>query len=316
LLGGLNYPNQPLQLAVNAGAVVHGTPGAPVTIPSLAGGVALAVGDGATLRDVRVLHTGGTGQVTVPLGAGAVGERLYVDAGATNEYACSLANGALLRDSVCSNDNGDAVLASAQGGEQSTVTLRNVTAIAPSRSGIRAQAVSPSSQLTVHATNVIVQGDDGNEKDVFASTDGSFAATSVVSLSHSNYDTTDIDHDGSVTPPPDDPGPDANGNVTTPPVFVNPGSGNFNQQAGSAGTIDLGTSNAVNLFGLGALDLDGGPRCTGAAPDIGADELNGSACATPATPTPPTPPRKKCKKGRKLKKGKCVKKKRKKRNRS
>jgi hypothetical protein len=115
---------------------------------------------------------------------------------------------------------------------------------------------------------------------------------------------------GSVTSPPDGD-LDGNGNSGTAPVFVNPGIGNFEQQPTSTGTINRGTSATVNGFGLGAFDLGGVSRCAGTAPDIGADELAGSACPVPPSITPPAP-KKKCKKGRKLKKGKCVKKKRKK----
>ena len=313
LLGGMNYPSQPVLLAINANVTVHGTPGAPVTIPSTAADLALAVGPGAVLRDVRFLHTGGTGQASVAFQTGAVGERVYADAGATNEAACALANGALVRDSVCRAGGGDAIQAGAGSGQTSVVTLRNVTAIAPTESAIKAIVNNASTQLTVHATNVIAQGQDNAETDVFASTDGSSFASAIVNLRNSNYDTTAIAGAGAVTPPPDSAGPDANGNMTTSPVFANPGTGNYDQLPSSSGTIDRGTTATVNGFGIGSFDLGGGTRCAGAAPDIGADELAGAACAPPTPPgTTPAPPKKKCKKGRKLKKGKCVKKKRKK----
>lgn len=54
------------------------------------------------------------------------------------------------------------------------------------------------------------------------------------------------------------------------PVFTDPVAGDFRLQAASSG-IDQGDPAA---FGLSAVDLDGGPRVVGPAPDLGADELD------------------------------------------
>ena len=61
------------------------------------------------------------------------------------------------------------------------------------------------------------------------------------------------------------PTPGSDGNQTTEPLLAADG---FHQLAGSP-TIDAGQTNSVSV---GSEDIDGGPRVTGTAPDIGADE--------------------------------------------
>jgi predicted outer membrane repeat protein len=71
------------------------------------------------------------------------------------------------------------------------------------------------------------------------------------------------------------------------PLFINPAAGDFHVQAGSP-AVNAGTDVSV------AIDFDGDVRPSGAAPDIGFDEVNaGAPTPTPTiTPseTPPTPP--------------------------
>ena len=71
-------------------------------------------------------------------------------------------------------------------------------------------------------------------------------------------------------------------NQSEEPQLVDLALGDIHQLAGSP-TVDAGTAN-----GIGPTDIDGQPRSTGAAPDIGADER--PPVASPATPAQPSAP--------------------------
>jgi hypothetical protein len=314
---GVNFPVQAVQLpTVPDGVTIHGAPGAPATIPSTANTL-LFLNPGVTLRDVTIAGSGGTGSTTVQLFGAAVLERSYIDAGPTNNTACTVVgNGALLRDSVCRNEapSKTALDISASGGETDAVTLRNVTAVdtAANGTGITAGASAASTKLSVFATNVIADGDSaGVLADIHATSDGTLGSSASVVLDHSNYATILAQLGGSIT------AAGAGTNTTDQPAYTNAPVGDFSELPSSTATIDRGTSNLVNGIGLGALALSGTARCQGAAPDIGAYELAGSPCPVAATSPLITTPQPRCKKGKKLKKvhgkKKCTKKKKKRR---
>ncbi len=67
--------------------------------------------------------------------------------------------------------------------------------------------------------------------------------------------------------------PDPSPTISANPLFVNAGAGNYRLQAAST-SINKGTAAAATLT---PLDLDGGPRVLGSAPDMGAYEFWSSA---------------------------------------
>jgi Ca2+-binding RTX toxin-like protein len=285
LLGGL--PPAPYTtstaLVVPSNVTVHGTIGArPVIETDVNNDTGVEIHAGSVLRDVIVNYSG-TNEDAITLIGGGTLERVSGVATATSgsaEGGCGTdgAGTYLIRDSVCwhgepGGANGGGIDAANFGAGAQTLVLRNVTAVSVNaRAGLFAR--NTNGGVTVNATNVIAQSATGADVDVF--NDGT------VNLDHSNYDSEGTD--GVITNP--GTGTPA-ANQTTPPVFVNAGSGDFHQTAASTGTINLGVSGVVNGIGLGSLDFDGQMRTIGAAPDIGADEL-GRPSTTAVACTPPS----------------------------
>ena len=142
-----------------------------------------------------------------------------------------------------------------------TSTMRNVTFTGGADYAVSADAaLCGPIELTMQ--NTLARGTSG---DVFLSAfDDGMAEVRPVALNidHSNYRTV-IKSSGA---------PDslytinASANQDAEPQLVNLTLGDIHQLPGSP-TIDAGTASAI-----GATDIDGQPRLTGAAPDIGADE--------------------------------------------
>ena len=141
--------------------------------------------------------------------------------------------------------------------------------------------------MTTTVENSIVRGDNTG-----FSISGTAARQIVVNTDHSNYNAANNVGASNAT---------LNGTPQTAlPLFV--GSGDFHQLATSP-TVNAGAP----VAGLSATDIDRQARNQGAAPDIGADELD-----VPVRRPPPKQQKPKCKKKTKKKRAAAAKKKKKK----
>lgn len=271
-----------------------GAPGAvPLIETSYTQTIRVDPGAEASVHDLRMIGRG-----SFSLGSGSA-DRIYVSmAGEENllepQGACELGRATLLRDSVCwARDEGNSTDASGVKAEisneapLSTITLRNVTAIATDARGDGLAAFAAyGAILMVDAKNVIARSVNG--ADVSSGSIGNPSTSSTLVASHSNYSKISVAGTNSITPP------GTEGNQTAFPHFANFGTGDFHEVAGSP-TIDGGTADALD----GPVDLDGVarslPGCIGgpAVPDIGAYETAASA------PCPVPPPAPKSRKPRK-----------------
>jgi hypothetical protein len=153
--------------------------------------------------------------------------------------------------------------------EMIEAAARNVTAIAtgPNSIGIRVDymAVGSISSLTLMLRNAIASG---SLYDISAS---GLGHNGRIVASYSNFDAV-----GRILPWGEIAYGD--GNQSAAPLFADAAAGDYREAAGSP-TIDGGVVEAV-----GDVDLAGGPRILGRAPDIGAFEFS------PTPPPPPPPP--------------------------
>lgn len=172
-------------------------------------------------------------------------------------------------DSVCATSASGAAAITIDSGGVLTPILRNVTAVATSPAGgIGIDVVGySSSNITISAKSVIARGQTADIK-----TTQPAGGSVEVALSHSNYATTDVTANGSVTPAGTD------SNQTAAPIFVDAANGDF-RQAPSSPTIDAGIADIES----GTTDLFSAARLQGAGVDIGAHERAKPA----AEPTPP-----------------------------
>jgi hypothetical protein len=257
---------------------IHGAPGARPTINFTAasgGQNGILLQAGSTIRDVVIESTAGHGGSALFMGGGTI-ERVSVHetglhASGPGTRACAFNPDTVVRDSVCwysgaGGSNATAIQAQSlfPGG---TSTLRNVTAIAANAPAILVLAsgnISGPATLNLTATNVIARGGGSSGQEDVRTIVGSDALSATATLDHSNYATESEQNSGDIT----DPG--SGTNVTTAPVFVNAGTGDFHQQATSTGTLNLGTATGQDPL---ERDIDGQARAMGSAPDIGADEL-------------------------------------------
>ena len=218
-----------------------------------------------TVRRLALVNNNPTGGI----GVGALGGTLEQVSARATAIGCFLQSAdSTLRDSVCwttSNAAGAAglVLERLSPGTV-TMTLRNVTAIAPAAGtyGIRARAANTGTTVTVDGANVIARGGQFDVR-ADASSDTTLAT---VTLTHSNYATESEQVSGSGTSSVTNPG--SGTNQTAAPIFANPAAGDFHQIAGSP-TINAGTTDGLT----GTADFEGETRPSGAAMDIGADEF-------------------------------------------
>ena len=247
---------------------VGGTASAvPVIIAATPGDAAIAVdAAGSELHDATLMQTGG--EPAIRLLSGLIDR---VSAESDGAVACEVgASGgeqALLRDSACwtgpASFGASAVTVAQAGAGTRAATLRNVTAwaVAAGGTGI-AVAASGGGVASIDARNVIASG---SASDVAATAAGGSVAT--VGLSSSNFATVSSSGGGTTAVTP----PSASGNQTAAPELADPAAGDFAEIAGSP-TIDAGSADAL----LGGRDLAGEPRIQGPAPDIGADERDGT----------------------------------------
>lgn len=257
------------EVQINKAIDVHGSSLSPPSLHTGAGTGVSVEASGATLRDVRILHS--SGSFGLAMNNAVTVERVQVRSiGAGAGTACWVGGGTL-RDSVCLNNrtgSGDALAYQISGATTRSSVVRNVTAVstAPASYGARYGSGSGAT-VTVDAKNVIFDGVAGDVRGDESS------STTTVTIDHSNYADVTITGGAEVTPAASPT------NQTAAPQFVDPSAlpfGDFRQLPGSP-TVDAGITDPS----LGATDLDGDSRLLGAAPDIGADEL---------VPAPPVPP--------------------------
>lgn len=260
------------RLDVDEGISVGGLASAPPVIAAATpGDAAIAIDDpDAELHDLTLIQ--GAGQPALRLREG-LADRLRVRSGGSVACQVGATGGgrSLLRDSVCWSDpaaSGASAVSVAQSaaGTRSAV-LRNVTAWAagPGGTGLDV-AASGSGLASVAALNVIASG----AGDDVAAT-ASAGSTTVVALTTSNFADAVTGGAGTALITPSS----IAGNQTAEPELVDPAAGRFDELAGSA-TIDAGSEGPM----LGDRALSGEPRIQGPAPDIGADERDGTAPKT------------------------------------
>jgi len=246
-------------LSITKPITVHGQAGQPrplLTVQPPTSAVMRVSDPGAVLSDVDLARATGLFLLAVDKG---LAERVTATSGGS--YACTVGTGTL-RDSVCSATGGGVAVGAGNIGGASgafTVNILNVTARAVGSAGayaIQASGVG-GAQTTVNARNVIA---DGAAADTFATASG--GGTAVLTMASSNFDSATSSGTGTATPA------GSGDNQTAPPLLADPAAGDFHQVPGSP-TIDAGTTDPL----LGAFDFEGQPRVDGAAPDIGADEL-------------------------------------------
>jgi hypothetical protein len=190
--------------------------------------------------------------------SGATAERIYSSGGPSGGTEGCLLSGATIRNSICTG-RGFAVEVTGSG------TLRGVTAWSSGdfSYGLQAQ------DATVNVHSSILQGSSADVRSAMLPA----GTPPQVTLSYSNYDTTDPNA-GTITPP------GTGTNQVAAPLLANHAAGDFHQFTTSP-TVDAGAPGLEAT--IGPFDIDGGSRITGAAPDIGADEIG------PGSPTPAGP---------------------------
>lgn len=214
----------------------------------------------ATLSNVEVISTG---KAAVFATTGSIN---HVIARTSANGAAACATEKTLADSVCQATGVESVAVSIEpaaggpGTNHVNVAIRGVTAEAtdPSSVGLIASAEAFTA-IKVTAKNDIIHG---GMTDVEAQTNKP-TASAQITLSHSDFVTTNDDNTGGSTTIVGDHATD----VTAHPHFLGAISGNFREKAGSP-TIDKGATDP-----LGSTDVVGRPRTVGSAPDMGAFEF-------------------------------------------
>jgi hypothetical protein len=247
---------------VTGGIEVHGQDGAskPMIIGVGAGGGLdglFQVSD--PNAELRQLDIESSGQQGIVVNTGKV-EEVFAHASGGNGFACQQLGPGSIRDSVCwGSGSSESGIGAHSNGATFNSTLRNVTAIG-TNAGIDFSPSGTSDMITVDAKNVIADG--GDAADVVADSCASSGSAHVtIEFAHSNFDTSFLSCDATVSTPSE------SGNQSALPEFANREGGDFREAPGSP-TIDAGVADPSN----GITDIDGNPRFQGAAPDIGAYE--------------------------------------------
>lgn len=245
---------------------IHGTQGQPrPSIVAPSGSAALDSTVPLAISDLTLASVDPGAFATLSLaGDNSTADRIEVIATSSAGPATALrpGNGVVVRDSLLRASSPTAAEALFyQATAPSTVTLRNVTAVAsaPNSVALDIFATAAAPTASIEATNVIAAAG----VDVSASHDP--ATTSAINLSHSNYDRVFVARGSTIG---------ESGNQALFPQFVNAPGGDFRPQAGSP-TIDAGLTDPAN----GALDLDGNTRTANGRTDIGAYEMQPVAIA-------------------------------------
>ncbi len=245
---------------------VGGQPGTQPPTLKMFGSPLVIENSGANLHDLRLELGSESMGGPLDLESGTV-ERIYATSSGLGGNACFVGSG-LIRNSVCATG------LQVEGFDNHTeAAVRNVTAVP--------LVLGASGDIHFSATifNTVVLPEEPGKADVIVSVGE--GASGAFDLSHSLYTKVDdisSSDDVTVTKP------GTNGNITAPPLLVNPAAGDFRELPGSP-TIAAGIVDPL----IGSTDLAGAPRvqppCPGAVPDIGAYELaNTTPCPTAAVP--------------------------------
>ncbi|MCB0870503.1 MAG: hypothetical protein KDB52_06690 [Solirubrobacterales bacterium] len=232
----------------------------------------LALGDGATMRDIEVRMTGSNVGISygVQTGPGSVIDRSAIRmTGVAGGFAaaCMPVN-TTIRNSACLGDGSgrvDAVSSTITGGNFSS-RLINVTAITTSSTGVGARVgISSAHSSVFNISNSIMRGPTADlGTGTFAGMPPRGAAT--INVEYSNWNTYQATGNGTNMLIPD--AGNQSGPTAASPLFRNAAEGNFRQVAGSP-TIDAGLA----LANADPLAPGGTTRLIGSAPDIGAYEF-------------------------------------------
>jgi hypothetical protein len=249
---------------------VHGEAGQPRPRVVRAAGPVFTVSGGGTLSEVRAEAPGSV------ISTSSTVERVTALAGPAGgtPTAILVTGGGLMRDSVVRTQAANGRAVTAQFG---VVNLVNVTAIGTGSGSSALYADStqggicvPTSQIELHATNVIASGGQYDVNVPHVCGGSGSASIEVAYLTHSSFRRSKLSQS-----PPSSRVEEGGGNQEAEPLFAAPASLDFHELAGSP-TVDAG----VDTPQLGTKDIDGEERVQGGAPDIGADEF---------VPPPPEP---------------------------
>ncbi len=273
-----NYGPLSTTLTDNGNALtIHGQAGAPR--PVINDGLVDFNGVGTSLSNVEI-DTDASSRFVLAIGfsAAVTVNRVIVHALGTDEDACFFENIVTLTNSVCVADGSGPVsaLEDEAGGQ---ITLRNDTLEAPGGSGSTggiALEVSSTEGLPTAAllTNVIARG---AQADLLAQTDGDSSSAAVITADHSNYANVVLSNGGGGSTTSVSPAGSGT-NETAAPKFLDPGTDDFHELAGSP-TIGAGFSSPAN----GMSDIDGDPRQVGGVTDIGAYQFIPAPTCQPVT---------------------------------
>jgi hypothetical protein len=233
------------------------------------------------LHDLDLI--GDEANVALEVEAGSV-ERVLAENTGISGGGCFIFDGTIV-DSVCGSRE-QVGLEMAGALDSFHATLRNVTAVGGTY-GIFVIGPEDPFETRLEAVNTIARGGPG-QADVKVLAEGS----TQVLFTTSDYAATEVSGaKGSVTPA------GTAGNISAPPLFVDPAAGDFHQLSSSP-TVDAGSTDPS----VASLDLDGNPRALSAHPsctstagptDIGAYEFVAPVptCAPPpSSPGPPASP--------------------------
>ncbi len=253
---------------------IHGVAGQPRPVITQTNASAIFSHTSGTLSYLD-FEGGGTNVINQ---SGGLIDRIIMRGAGSGNFTCQCSSGTI-RNSVFISTGSTAALGLTSNGGTSSLTVRNVTAIAtqPGTTAIFVAHQAPGA-VTYDVYNTIAYNLAGGF-DV-----GAGGPSATITFHHSNYDSPTQFGGGLVTDAPGDP------HQTGTPLFSNAAGGDFSEAAGSP-TIDAGLTDALN----GPLDFAGSTRVQGSSTDIGAYEV-----VVPSSPPPPPPTspvkRKKCKK--------------------
>jgi hypothetical protein len=228
------------------------------------------VPEGAEVANVEIRNRSGYGPA-ISVSGGTI-DRVIARSTTDNEHTCELTSG-VVRSSACFNSGGASAIGAnvLPGGPLEKSVIRNSTFVATGPGSIGMDFIYYAGEVEIEAIGVLAKGE---AKDIVArGLEGDTEAipgfgprkapTMKIVLRASSYATIETEPTRtsrvSITPP------GTNGNVAAMPLLAND---NLHQLPGSP-TIDKGAIDGASS----PLDLDGQLRPTGAAPDIGADEL-------------------------------------------
>jgi hypothetical protein len=225
---------------------------------------------GAEVANVEIRNRSGYGPA-ISISGGTI-DRVIARSTTDNEHTCELTSG-VVRSSACFNSGGASAIGAnvLPGGPLEKSVIRNSTFVATGPGSIGMDFIYYAGKVEIDVVGVLAKGE---AKDIVArALKGDTEAipgfgprkapTMKLELRGSSYATVATESAKtariSITPP------GTNGNVTAVPLLAND---NLHQLPGSP-TIDKGAVDGAS----NPLDIDGQPRPTDTAPDIGADEL-------------------------------------------